>query len=208
LIAYWNFDEGSGRLAQDSTKSKNHALLVGNARWTRGVLGHAMETLGPTDYAQFLAGASLPQFSLSLWVKVERVQGEGGVFMTAANTEGAIRLYVRGDGFAQLNMASVGAPAPKNRLEPNQWHHIALRYHPAANGQSRVADVFVDGMQDSQLTAGQSVLPIIGPGRMGGWPDDESNRALIGAIDEVRLYGRPLADVEIAALYAAGQATQ
>ena len=55
LLAYWSFDEGNGRLAQDATKSRNHALLIG-AGWTKGILGNAMETRAVNEYARFLGG--------------------------------------------------------------------------------------------------------------------------------------------------------
>jgi hypothetical protein len=46
---------------------------------------------------------------------------------------------------------------------------------------------------------------VLGPARIGGWGDEDPGRTLQGAIDEVRLYDRPLRDEEIIALHAAAQ---
>jgi len=202
LIGYWNFDEGSGRLAQDLTKSKNHALLVG-ADWTRGVSGTAVQMATPNEYAQFQGTASLNLWTISLWVKIDRLQGDAGVLMTTGNDPGNVQLYVRSDGFVQANIVNSGGSAPRVKLEPGRWHHLALRY--MADSQAANVEVFVNGELDNKFAANKDIRPIIGPTRIGGWSDDDSGRTLIGAIDDLRLYGRWLSDPEIATLHGAWQ---
>jgi Concanavalin A-like lectin/glucanases superfamily len=205
LIAYWSFDEGSGRLAQDLTKNKNHALLVG-AGYERGVSGSAMQLSDVNQYAQFLGGASMRQWSVSLWVKIDQLQGEGGLLMTSGNMQGAVHIYVRGDSFVQANIVNSAGSAPIVRLEPGRWHHVVVRY--GADNQTANADVWVDGAVDNKFAANKDIVPIIGPGRIGGWSEDDLNRALLGAIDDVRLYGRMLTPDEITALHSVGPAGQ
>jgi len=205
LIGYWNFDEGSGRLAQDLTKSKNHALLAG-ADWTRGVWGTAMQSLTPNEYAHFFGAAQLNPWTISLWTKIERMQGDAGLLMTTGNDPGNVQLYIRSDGFVQANIINAGGSAPRVKIEPGRWHHIVLRY--IADSQAANAEVFVDGELDNKFALNKDIRTIIGPARIGGWSDDDSGRTFLGAIDEVRLYGRPLTDPEIALLYAAGQPAQ
>jgi hypothetical protein len=205
LIAYWSFDEGNGRLAQDLTKSRNHALLVG-ARWTRGVLGNAMQAGGANEYAQFLYPVTLNQWTISLWVKIEPLQGDAGLLMTTGNAPGQVQLFIRGDGYVQANIVNSGGSTPRLRIEPGVWRHIVLRYR--RNDQGATCETFVDGELDNQFPANKDIAPVIGPGRIGGWYDDDPNRALRGAIDDVRLYSRMLTNPEIAALYSAGHVGQ
>jgi Concanavalin A-like lectin/glucanases superfamily len=205
LLAYWSFDEGNGRLAQDLTKSRNHALLIG-ARWTRGVLGAAMQASAANEYAQFLYPATLNQWTISLWVKIDRLQGDAGLVMTTGNAPGQVQLYIRGDGYVQANIVNSGGSNPRLRIEPGAWRHIVVRY--GRNDQGATCETFVDGELDNQFTANKDIAPIIGPGRIGGWHDDDPNRAFLGAIDDVRLYGRVLSNPEIAMLVAAGRVGQ
>jgi len=60
--------------------------------------------------------------------------------------------------------------------------------------------VFLDGSQTGQGNAAGNAPKtpgIIGPARIGGWYDDDPSRAFHGAIDELRIYNRVLADQEI-----------
>src|SRR3989344_4445776 len=39
LIGYWNFDEGSGTIAEDSSGNGNTGTLVNGSTWTTGKVG-------------------------------------------------------------------------------------------------------------------------------------------------------------------------
>jgi len=42
LVAYWNFDEGSGTTAADSSGNGNHGILVNGPKWAAGITGKAV----------------------------------------------------------------------------------------------------------------------------------------------------------------------
>jgi len=126
--------------------------------------------------------------------------------MTTGNAPGQVQLYVRGDGYVQVNIVNSGGSAPRLKIEPGRWHHVAVRY--GADSRAANGEVFINGELDNKFAANKDVVPIIGPARIGGWSDDDSGRTLVGAIDDVRLYGRLLIDPEIKALYSAWQPEQ
>jgi hypothetical protein len=206
LIGYWNFDEGAGRLAQDTTKNKHHALLVG-ADWTRGVNGYALRIDAQDEYAEVLAPVALKQWTVALWVRPEAVRLSGGLFMANStaqpNLQGNVHLYIRGDNTVEGRLFNSAGSSPHTQLELGKWQHIVFRY--MANEKQANGEVLINGASDSQFGANKDIPPLLGPARIGGWWDDQ-DRVLAGAIDEVRLYGRVLNNDEIAALVAAGSA--
>jgi len=204
LIGYWNFDEGAGRLAQDTTKNKHHARIVG-ADWTRGVNGSALRIDSQDEYAEVLAPLALKQWTIALWVRPEAVRLSGGLFMANStaqpNMQGNVHLYIRGDNMVEGRIFNSAGSSPHTQLELGKWHHVAFRY--AATDKQATGEVLINGVSDSQFGANKAIPPMLGPARIGGWWDDQ-DRVLAGAIDEVRLYGRVLSNDEIAALVSAG----
>ena len=41
-VGMWFFDEGSGKVAKDSSGNKNDGSLKGNAKWGKGKFGNAL----------------------------------------------------------------------------------------------------------------------------------------------------------------------
>src|SRR4030042_1528239 len=46
LVGYWNFDEGNGDVAADSSGNKNDGKLVRNPEWVDGKFGKALKLDG------------------------------------------------------------------------------------------------------------------------------------------------------------------
>jgi len=79
LVAYWNFDEGSGTIAADSSGNGNNGTLVNGPSWTNGIKGKALLFDGVDDNVTVPNSNSLNlanSFTLSAWV-----------FPTAAQTK-------------------------------------------------------------------------------------------------------------------------
>jgi hypothetical protein len=67
LIGYWNFDEGSGSIAHDSSVSGYNATVNG-AAWTTGKINSGLSFNGTTNYAVTANIALGNSFSVSAWV--------------------------------------------------------------------------------------------------------------------------------------------
>lgn len=59
LVAYWNFDEGSGTTAYDSSNNGYDGTLVGGVTWVEGRFGGGIELDGSSGYV------SVPDFTLT-----------------------------------------------------------------------------------------------------------------------------------------------
>jgi len=201
LVSHWSFDEGAGRLAQDTGANKNHATLV-NAEWTRGCLGAALKLTADDHYAQFYKRVSGPQGTIAFWTRVDRFGPEMGLITTTDRSRGHVQLSVVSGGRVHAHIGDSANGKSSNPLQLGKWQHIVFRY------AGDKCELLIDGALEDSFAANKDIPPIIGPGRLGGWLDNEPGHTLIGAIDDVRLYGRVLTNDEVGALIAAGQGAQ
>jgi hypothetical protein len=166
------------------------------------LFGSAVRIAGRDQYIQIPHIGAAPAFTLAFWFKPERLRGnEGGLFVTSGNARGSLQLIQRYDSYVGGRVTDAsGFDSPQLKLVEDQWHHIALRY---GNDESWI---FVNGRLDNKYGIREDIPAIIGPGKIGGWFDDEPNRMVFAVFDDIRLYKRMLADDEIRALVGAGQA--
>ncbi|MFH1430970.1 MAG: hypothetical protein ABIG37_00690, partial [Nanoarchaeota archaeon] len=77
LVAYYNFDEGTGTTASDSSGNGNTGTLVNNPIWVNGVKGKALKFDGVDDKvilddgSEWDLGAYYTNFTISNWVKFD-----------------------------------------------------------------------------------------------------------------------------------------
>jgi hypothetical protein len=58
-VGAWLFEEGSGKVARDSTKNGNNGTLMGGPKWVDGKFGKALQFSGADDYVDAGSGSSL-----------------------------------------------------------------------------------------------------------------------------------------------------
>ena len=88
LIGWWNFEEGEGTVAVDSSGYGHHGTLVGDPQWVPGYDGLALDLDGEGDYVETGKAAvgtwpsrGDPPRTVALWVYTRSFNG-GGVFTT------------------------------------------------------------------------------------------------------------------------------
>lgn len=73
MLAYWNFDEGSGTIVHDLTGNGNTGTLNGGTSWTTGKFGNALSLDGNNDWVSFNTSSAInllsSPFSVEIWVK-------------------------------------------------------------------------------------------------------------------------------------------
>jgi fibronectin type 3 domain-containing protein/lysophospholipase L1-like esterase len=204
LLGYWQFDETSGTMAADSVGAHN-GTLNGGASWTTGRLNNAVQLDGTNGYVALPAGlvSSLNDFSISTWVRVDRLAtwervfdfGSGtGVYMFLSpnSADGTVRYAITtGSGGAeqQINSAST--------LTTSIWHHVVV----TLSGNTGI--LYIDGQEagrNSSMTLKPSSLGATTQNYLGKsqWPDPY----LPGAIDDFRIYARALSGPEVVSLAA------
>ncbi|OHA21804.1 MAG: hypothetical protein A2849_02635 [Candidatus Taylorbacteria bacterium RIFCSPHIGHO2_01_FULL_51_15] len=183
LVGHWKFDDGT---ATDASGSGNHGVLQNGPTSTTGKIGQALSFDGVDD------AISLPNITLgnthtiSMWINaVSPLDTYGGLFVNGNASAG---LYFMGDtrvvrfyGFGTNNNDS----AP---VSTDSWHHVAV----VKNGGT--ATLYIDGKATNRYSEaiGYTANSI---------GNDSQGEAFHGAIDEVRVYNRPLSDSEISSLY-------
>ena len=192
LAGYWALDEDSGTSAYDSSGNN----LAGTVHGFPGTHFSEGGISGRGAYFDGTGSVSLPgstllnqsSFSVAAWVKLDSTATQYIVYMP----DGYL-LYVDGAGNANF-WASKGAQqlASSSSISSGQWHFIAGTYDEAAN----TTMIYIDGRRDGNATI-SSPAPY-----SGGTPAiSPSGNEVQGYVDEVRIYGRALAQNEISLLY-------
>ncbi|MCX7590750.1 MAG: PKD domain-containing protein, partial [Kiritimatiellae bacterium] len=202
LVGYWKFDEGKGTTTADASGYGNEGRLVQSPLWVPGKTGTALRfswtnsvEVRPSTFCDIGTGGA--GFSVSLWVNLERATPHTdhaifGKYGAGANEYLAFGV-MSGGGHVGYALATEHptweTDQSKTPVSLNQWTHIALVKTPAPNEEVRI---YVNGRLDKTGRLKERALKNAGRVVVG--------RHMYGAVDEVRLYNRPLLDREVAAL--------
>ena len=91
LVGYWNFDEGSGSIAHD-TSGSGYSGAVSGASWTTGKINSGLSVNGTTNYVVTPNIALGTTFSISAWVN-SRGTAQGG-YVRIAETQYSPGFYL------------------------------------------------------------------------------------------------------------------
>ena len=69
LVGHWTFDEGTGKIAADSSGQGNDGTLLNGTKWVDGRLGTAVEFDGTDDYVDTAFTEDLTKWTISCWAK-------------------------------------------------------------------------------------------------------------------------------------------
>ena len=218
LIAYWNFDEGSGNNANDSSGNNHTAFLFNGTSWATGKVGPSAVSF---DGATNLVGMNIDDynltntFSYSFWanptlthkVDPESTSGYAGQVGCPDNCgerwvlspswyesgEVGAGISVGTNGVSVYENGDSGMPAVLVYNAPiSGWTQITVVY------QNKQPKLYINGVAvRTGLTSKQSAVHLtpdyIGGGFYGYYG---------GSVDDLRVYNRALTDNEITAIYA------
>lgn len=199
LLAHWKFDEGAGLSVTDATGRNAAGELISAAGWTTDTphgTGHALRFFSPRNVLRIPASPYLSplsnRFTLAFWAKTV---WDGFIWhqpgALSVSTAGGLRFTFLGNG----NGAWIQPGAPASG---NAWVHVALTY------DGSVGRVYFNGVlrhtNEVELNLNASSSPLL----IGGaeFVGDDGAENIQGALDDVRLYSRPLTPTEILALLA------
>ncbi len=215
LVAYWNFDEGSGNVLHDVSGHGNDGTIYG-ATWVDGVHGKALSFNGNEDYVKINSNLlnQLP-LTISGWVKPEVRSDYGYTTQFPNNVISNDYPGSSGMGFG-VNMwrhntmitveyqGHIGEKASFVRITnvsfvQSTWHFVVVTY-TIGNFW-----LYVDGKEIYHLNFTQEALDGVNYIRIGKHNDDSyryaTTRFFKGAVDELRIYNRALSANEIKELY-------
>lgn len=200
LVAYWNFNEGSGDIAKDSSGNNDDAEVSG-AGWAKGIEGYALEFDGAKNYVNCGTDPTLDiteAITLEAWIKTSVLQGKGIIAKYNSPGNGSYLLTTRED--LQIRFTIVLSDGTTVNMfrsfvyDDDKWHHLVATY---------------DG----------SSMKIYGDGVLLGIPQNQKGEIKVtthkltignysslaypfnGFIDDVRIYKRALGADEIKAGY-------
>jgi hypothetical protein len=212
-LAYYSFDEGMGSTVHDESGHGYNGALVGGAWTDAGRFGSALRFSAAPDggvddwivvnpFPQ--AGSEGSGWSVSFWLLVQSADLTGD-YVTVLSTEIAMMggwevniLPPSGDPtYANLQFAfwipsaSAYSVATCSCLEFGSWTHFVA----VVDASTLTVRLFLGGVE---VYSTQALGPFVqGLPRLyvGRW--DGSGRQLVGVLDEVAIYDRPLSTAEV-----------
>ena len=198
LIGYWNFEEGSGTIALDSSGNNNNGIV--SASWvTNGKEGNALSFNGSGSYvrAAVLRGDSV---TFSMWATRN---ANGMLFVAGATGSGPDLWFVNNhiywntwDSYA--NPFGGTKPIPPDSNDGNFHHYVVV-----VSKELNIATLYYDGAffgtagyRDPSPVSTDFVIG--GAGGTYWWS---------GKIDEVRMYNRAITEEEVQLLYSDAKST-
>lgn len=205
LIGHWDFEEGSGVTALDSSVNALNGAIFDTVYTTGKVGNYALDFNGENSYVQVGYSPLLnpDSIGISLWFKPGATQQAcadildkghglgtdpyyGGYALQYNQSDPTIvALYGNGSSFPSLN--SGGA------YNDEQWHHMAANL-----GAAEIA-LYLDGQLISQLPGQGAIVDNFSDlffGRHG-----KLGRFYNGALDDIQIYDGPLSSTDVRQLY-------
>jgi hypothetical protein len=196
LVAAYNFDEGAGSTAADSSGLGNNGVFSGATWAAAGKYGRALSFADRGDLVTIADHPSLDlanAFTLEAWVRPSASSNPRTVLIKEAPGDLAYALYSNHSAQRPVVWAGSGdaefSAAGNNRLSTGVWTHLAATYNGSTlrfyvNGISVSARPMTGTLNSSSMAL-----------RIGGTTlADEWYR---GLIDDVRIYNRALSAAEI-----------
>lgn len=196
LIAAYGFNEGSGVTAGDASGYSNTGTRSQKSWAPAGKFGMALSFSGTSSSVRI---EDAPAFhltngmTLEPWVNPASASGWRTAILKESPTALAYSLYSRNSANRPAAVINTGgadvAATSSAAVALNVWTHLAATYDG-----SRLR-LYVNGVENANLSSTGTLIPTASPLRIGGnavWGE-----YFKGMIDEVRIYNRALSAVEI-----------
>jgi len=202
LVGWWQFEEGSGTTALDSSGYDNHGTLFDNLQWTDGKIGLAMQFDGAAGHIEVPFSDSLrllnqSDFTICAWCMLNTVppsqnrmvmqQGDGngtGRSLLYIGNTNEIRSYAGG----ATTASGVGAIA-------GEWIHAAVVVTEL--GATDSIQLYADGVAAGAANTTLGMENSEGAYFIGSHKN--LNNVWDGLLDDVRIYNHALTEEELQA---------
>jgi hypothetical protein len=210
LILHYKLDEveDNGQVT-DASGRGNHGRIAGRPRVTQdGKVGGAIE-FQRGDYINTPSLGTHEKFTIAMWVRHVHQPDQKRTSLIHNNGNwGAQVLHAH---IASWGVVTFGIGGTKNPLQnnfadvstkshpkPDVWNHYVMVY----DATESKGMIYLNGQRDVETTYDAVTSAKIGPAQIGAW--NGHFRLFAGAMDDVRIYNRPLSADEAAALFKLG----
>ncbi|MFA6495470.1 MAG: LamG domain-containing protein, partial [Candidatus Paceibacterota bacterium] len=216
LVGYWNFDEGSGTIAKDTSGNGRNGTLVnflfsGESNWVVGKVGGGLSFNGINNYVDTSNFFDNPSsFTVALWFKVGSKHGFSNLVTKLSDWGSgagwsAVDNYGNGE-ISMLYQQNGGSVYVQKGIDPayqptdGGWHLLGVAL------SSQLFTFYLDGRAVTSSDQGSVGYPSsvtnttnVRMGTTGNFTPSSSYAS--GTFDDVRLYNRALSSSEMMALY-------
>lgn len=206
-VAWWKFEDGSGSRVTDSVAGLTAEVPRG-VEWAEGIAGKALLFHGPEVVVRGDDPGQLPRGqaprTLMAWMKAETTNGDSTVLFQQGNPEpysGADvsdRFYLMLHQSGAAGFGNTNVVVGRKQLTDGKWHQVAGVFEGGSKGLMRL---YVDGEEDATPAAVSHPLK---ESAASGWAMGRgmySGTSFRGAVDDVRVFARPLHGAKIRSLY-------
>ena len=209
LLGWWQFEEGAGMTAVDSSGNGHDGALETPGVWMPGpeglglAMGFGDERCMRVDCGVFDPTAGTGTFSLSLWCNWEGTQSIQH-YLTKSNGWGAttamFQIEVKGghsdpDRVDRMHIAYQAAPQAVLHVVPkNEWAHMVLVFD-GTNATGYLNGVDEVGPQPTGIGPNVNAPVLIGASHKA------EGRTFDGFLDDVRIYGGPITASEVQEIF-------
>lgn len=200
LMARWDFEEGAGAIAADTSGNGNDGTLdnyVDDSQWVAGRFGGGLAFTGQVDNrlvvpdSPTIGSGLVNAFTVAAWFKPNAnlaAGGSGAALMEKGNSFFLLQGVASGGMNLLLKQAGNKTVPLGESLSAGTWYHITGVFDGAE------ARLYLDGQLKGSLAATAPIddpaLPLV----IGG---DDGTRTFNGTMDQVALWNRALTEEEI-----------
>ena len=202
LIGYWNFDEGTGAVAHDTSGSGFTGTVIAGT-WATGKINSGLSLNGTTSYV-ITPSIPLTTFSISTWVnsavttqsgytRIVESQYSSGFYL-GTNSAGTKYKFIINSATGSTGSCGLPFGCAEGGAITTGWHLVTGTF----DGSS--AKLYVDNVlvaSDTFTTPLNANFPLYIGRNFGG-----SGFNWNGGLDEVRLYNRALTSAEVSSIFA------
>jgi hypothetical protein len=198
----WEFSEGSGNTAADSSGIGNNATLSGGAAWTTDCPGNhdALLTNGTGGIAKTATAFAPPSVgTIAFWMRGSGPLAKRGQLF-GVNGDWEVRQETNGTLSFDLGGSPFVGNEPFSTLDPvdvdGEWYHVAALFDDTDNSYS----VYLNG---ALRTSGMSPVDLVpqSAGILSFGTRTGSTEYWKGALRDFRIYSRKLCSAEIGQIY-------
>ncbi|MBN2269847.1 MAG: hypothetical protein JXN61_04490 [Sedimentisphaerales bacterium] len=193
LIGWWTFEEQSGSYAIDRSGHDNVGIFVGDPQRLAGYDGKALDLDGDDfmridDVADDVTSSNV---TLSAWVKTTVANSDWYACNEATGSGNVLIFAIVGGQPAVLDANNAYEGLPTTAVNDGLWHMLTY----VCDGATGY--IYVDGVLRNTHEAQINFSPDDRWSLGQEWDSATPTEFLTGTIDDVRLYNKPLTEIEI-----------
>ncbi len=200
LRGYWDFNEGAGTTAGDSSGNAYNGTINGAEWMDNGACGYGLKFKGSEDSVELPYGVlnGLTDTTFSAWVKTT---DNVGAIISGANNDDSNEFLLFYETDFLIPIIQGNKFFSTRGISDGQWHYVTMIKDSALS----TVHIYIDGVLDNAEIISTGTLEIEPGGLWLGREQDcvggcfETDQDYKGSMDEVRVFNYVLSEAEILA---------